>query len=211
MRGQNRNVRSSLIAAVAALPPGIPHIMVGLVVAAYTATPAFIVDGYSKFVTVRMLLDKSTQLPVPDAVESERLLRFFYHTCKIAGVFDAVATGDRLDFLSSLSSCVFRFLLRKHMGNRNDQCPTVHLSCSMGSALGLRGAANCLGDAGTSPHPSRLRGLPRPLKRSWPPGSFHLSTVRPLVRSQRSWRSALPRGSLGRFHLQILSMAPGAA
>ena len=173
MRGQNRNVRSSLFAAVAALPPSIPHVMVGLVVAAYTAPPAFIVDGYSKFVTaqdVKMLLDKSTQLPVADAVESEGLLRFFYQTCKLSGVFDAVATGDRLDFLSSLSSCVCRFLLRKHMGSRHDQCPTVHHVVELFYV-------ECAGLAGCGKLPQRCWATPAPvaLARATAPAQAHLA------------------------------------
>ncbi|MCP4244375.1 MAG: hypothetical protein GY772_27835 [bacterium] len=51
LRGQNRAVRSSTFANVAHLPQTLPHVMVGLIVMAYTAPATFFVDGYSRFLT----------------------------------------------------------------------------------------------------------------------------------------------------------------
>ncbi|MCP4240221.1 MAG: hypothetical protein GY772_06630, partial [bacterium] len=128
LRGENRAVRSSTFANVAHLPQTLPHVMVGLIVMAYTAPASFFVDGYSRFLTaadIRLLCDRDASIPSADALLGERILRYFHRACGKAKVFADLTNPERLDFLCALDACLCRSLTGKHLGVRQESCPTL--------------------------------------------------------------------------------------
>ena len=148
-RGRNRQVKPAVFALAGQLPATLPHLVVGLVVMAFTAPDAYFTDGFSRFLTandVKMLLDKETGEATANAELGEVILRWFHRACERiptswngpAGLGAGSGGASRacdgqgstprssiLDFLSSLDACVCRFLTNKHLGVRHDSCHSL--------------------------------------------------------------------------------------
>ena len=132
MRGQGRHVRAQLFAEASKLPSAVPHLMVAVIVTAFTAPPAFFADGYSRFIgsgDIRALVKGDPPEATAPAQAGEAILRYFHRACGEAKVFAGVGDGDRLDFLSKADSLVCRLLTEKPLGIYSETCPSLsHLA-----------------------------------------------------------------------------------
>lgn len=127
LRGGNRQVKSATISAAGTLGPTVPHLMVGLVLMAFTAPPAFFVDGFSKFLSTmdaRGLLDAGGKTPSAKATQAEEILRWFHRIGEDSTKKSALS-GPRIEFLALLDATVCRFITGKHLGKLQDECRTI--------------------------------------------------------------------------------------
>ena len=132
LRGEGRHVKGQLFGAVSSLPGTLPHLMVAVIVTAYSAPASFFTDGYSRFVLggdlkVLTTMTDGETAPTEMATQAEAILRYFHR----AGVYGELDNSDRLDFLSRVDAGVGRFLLGKQMGALAS-CTTLELVSETG-------------------------------------------------------------------------------
>lgn len=130
LRGQGRHVRLSLFSEASKLPDGLPHIMIAMIVMAYTAPKEFFTDGISRYVSpsdfkVFSRDGARSREATASARKAEALLRYFHHDCQQAGVFAGHAEHDCVDFFALLDSTVARFMTEKHCGARHEQISSL--------------------------------------------------------------------------------------
>ena len=128
LRGACRHVKPSLFAAASLLPTSVPHLMIALIVAGYSAPEAFIRDGVSNYVSIQdvraLLVSGSSPAEASeDAAQGEKILQFFHRAC--VDLMGLINPGKRIDFLSTADALVIRKLTGKHLGLRHDSCPTL--------------------------------------------------------------------------------------
>ena len=124
-RGQGRHVRATLFTEASKMPEGLPHLMVAMIVMAYTAPENFFQDGWSRFVNpsdFRVFARSSgeTNEPTVQALLAEAILLYFQETCRKSGAYNSQPPTKRLDFCANVDSCVARFMTEKHMGQRHE-------------------------------------------------------------------------------------------
>lgn len=125
-RGQNRHLKPAAFALAGQLPATIPHVITGVIIMALTAPVAFFVDGFSRYLTAadtRQLVGADPTKPTEPAQKAESILKFFHRTC--GKVLGKLSDNERLDLLCSVDSMVCRFITGKHLGKRQDTCPTL--------------------------------------------------------------------------------------
>ena len=132
IRGEGRQVRAQLFSEASKLPATIPHLMVAVIVAAFTAPEVFFCDGYSRFITssdIRSLLQGDPPKATPVAQQGESILKYFHIACKDASVYTKTKDCQRLDFLSRVDSLVIRMLMEKPLGTYSERAPSMlHLA-----------------------------------------------------------------------------------
>ena len=138
MKGNSRHVKATLFAEASRLPSTIPHLIIGMILMAYTAPQAYFMDGYSRFVNVSdfKLLVTGGERPEATrmALAGEKILRFFHCSCMV--FFEGRSEGERLQFLAIVDSCICRFLCEKDMGNKKDFADSLeHLATHLWDEL----------------------------------------------------------------------------
>ena len=129
MRGGNRHVKAALSAEPSKLPSNIPHVIVGMILMAYTAPAGAFQAGYSRFVTPGdfrcLVTGESPQTATPIALKAERILRFLHCSSREGGLVQGATERDRLSFLASVDSCVCRFLCKQDLGNFHEKAGSL--------------------------------------------------------------------------------------